>query len=1016
MAKLPIDLTGKGGLAPGFAGDLNDTVAVPSIRYLGGEDQMASGIYDPSRLVGYMAPANNTYLSITGTLSNEIVCRTYSATSDLVYLGQNGTVLSTVSTLAGTTSSTLLTLDGQSAFKDVEMYEINGEPAVLYAYSYADTSTSNITKAALGFYSTDQNKGMFQLSAKVYEAGVSTSVMSIGNGGYYQGAPSDNRALLAQRFRSLDMATSTLNIATTSASGLDQAPGLLKVSGLRLRLRTVAGVTQTWTLKVGIQTDTSGAPSGSYITNGSTTVAASTLPTGDFDYVYFAFPATINLTYSTVYHIVIEPTIIASTLGAGQGVSWYMSDTSSSVYSNGVAEYGSVTANLLVVGGGGAGARSNGVGFPGGGGGAGQYQPRPTQIVSGMAYTITVGAGGTTAAAGAIGGSGADSVFDAANVLLEVRAKGGAGGAPFGVPAVSGGSGGGGSGGSNNSTALDPLYGHDGAPGNGSGNGSGGGGGGATAAGTNGAPGVGGTGGAGTANSISGASVTYAGGGGGGVNGGLNTQGAGGAGGGGAGGVGAGTGTNGTANTGGGGGGTWSATAGAGGSGVVIISLPTGVISSATGGTFTQSGGNDIWTFTTSGTWTPTFSTNGTVVWSNQTSSFDFALILNQFQHLIGPDAQDSVVYTLQELNYSQMFLQKADNGYLYIFAGPNVHKFAGGFLDGDAGSFTPSVLAFPKYLNCVDAFDTSSLMYIGVQSSLTTVPDSKTYAADTMGIYVWDRQSTSANMQNFIPIYGAKAIKKVYVNADGDIRVITIGGDRFTEVRGLVNGRMVVLQRLGLFSYPVYRDSFDVLNGMATWLGADGITYSMGRIPHATSAVERVYKIGDITANGSGTLSPGVLFAGHTESTQSRQGVFISMSDTVAGKKLLKWYPHGVGTISSVAQLGHVGQPYTLQKQLPYLSTVERIKITCVPYGSAGDSTTVATIKFYKNMSSTPFMSKTVTRNDIVKGFLAYEINTSYINTFGISIDWSTSQTLGTNDFCPSTAVLDITPTQTLK
>jgi hypothetical protein len=39
---------------------------------------------------------------------------------------------------------------------------------------------------------------------------------------------------------------------------------------------------------------------------------------------------------------------------------------------------------------------------------------------------------------------------------------------------------------------------------------------------------------------------------------------------------------------------------------IVILSAPIGTFSSVTGGTHTTSGGNDIWTFTSSGTWTPT--------------------------------------------------------------------------------------------------------------------------------------------------------------------------------------------------------------------------------------------------------------------------------------------------------------------------------------------------------------------------------------------------------------------------
>jgi hypothetical protein len=61
----------------------------------------------------------------------------------------------------------------------------------------------------------------------------------------------------------------------------------------------------------------------------------------------------------------------------------------------------------------------------------------------------------------------------------------------------------------------------------------------------------------------------------------------------------------GIANTGGGGSAAQVGfTGGSGGSGIVIISAPIGTVT-ATGGSHTTAGGNDIWTFTSSGTWTP---------------------------------------------------------------------------------------------------------------------------------------------------------------------------------------------------------------------------------------------------------------------------------------------------------------------------------------------------------------------------------------------------------------------------
>jgi hypothetical protein len=262
----------------------------------------------------------------------------------------------------------------------------------------------------------------------------------------------------------------------------------------------------------------------------------------------------------------------------------------------------SYSANYLVVAGGGAGGTCPRTNFEsGGGGGAGGYLASTTTLVTGTAYTVTIGAGGAGVSSDR-GSSGNNSVLGS---IATANAGGGGSGAakaPF-----TGGSGGGGEG-WGNMTGAAGTSGQGNAGGNGSANGgiaAGGGGGGASAVGSNASGQVGGNGGNGTASSISGSSVTYAGGGGGG--GGANGSGAGGSGGAGGGGAGRSfpantNGENGTANTGGGGGGTNGNTGGNGGSGIVIISYAGS--QRGTGGTVTSSGGNTIHTFTSSGTYT----------------------------------------------------------------------------------------------------------------------------------------------------------------------------------------------------------------------------------------------------------------------------------------------------------------------------------------------------------------------------------------------------------------------------
>lgn len=231
---------------------------------------------------------------------------------------------------------------------------------------------------------------------------------------------------------------------------------------------------------------------------------------------------------------------------------------------------------LIVAGGGG-----NGGGFNGGGGGGGVIAGTGYTVTPTNTYSITVGAGGSSA-------NGSNST--ALGFTSIGGGKGGEGGGSF--AAGTGGSGGGGggftagfsnlggsgtsgqgfAGGNNNQSA--PNYGAGG-----------GGGGGAT--GNNGSSTGGGNGGSGYAWTNG---STYAGGGGGGWGGSGGTNGVGGSGGGGS------LGSNGTANTGGGGGST------SGGSGVVIISYPGAQRGS--GGTYSSNAGVSYHTFTTSGTYT----------------------------------------------------------------------------------------------------------------------------------------------------------------------------------------------------------------------------------------------------------------------------------------------------------------------------------------------------------------------------------------------------------------------------
>ena len=252
------------------------------------------------------------------------------------------------------------------------------------------------------------------------------------------------------------------------------------------------------------------------------------------------------------------------------------------------------SVSYLIVGGGGSGAgKNNSYGYGGGGGGGGQVLTGTATVNAGTAYTVTVGNGGAAVGNNTAGNAGgSSSVNFTSGTVTALPGNGGS---------FNNGSGGA-NGGSSGSGQSGGTAGASSA---------GGGGGGDSAAGSAPSGSTGGAGGNGTASSISGSSQTYGGGGGGGNYSTDTGSNPGGSGGGGQGAWYSNQAVSGGANTGGGGGGAGgynnSYQSGAGGTGIVIISATIGLFSVAgtTGGTHTTANGNDIWTFTASGTWTP---------------------------------------------------------------------------------------------------------------------------------------------------------------------------------------------------------------------------------------------------------------------------------------------------------------------------------------------------------------------------------------------------------------------------
>lgn len=384
---------------------------------------------------------------------------------------------------------------------------------------------------------------------------------------------------------------------------------------------------------------------------------------------------------------------------------------------------------------------------------------------------------------------------------------------------------------------------------------------------------------------------------------------------------------------------------------------------------------------------------------------FSYALILSSDQEWSNKRVTNPYNFKYN----SNIFMCRADNGFMYVFEDNKVHKVDGTETGGASGTFTKEVLRFPSYFTTIDAVDTRGRMYIGVQANPSSGDeDSRDYSEGIVGVYTWDRQSAIVGARDFIPLYGVRDIKKLYVEPGGDVRAICIGDDRFVQIRSISNGAGKLIKTLGISAYPGERDGLKIINNMAVWLGSDGVWYLHGKLtPNDT---EELYKIGTIAGEATGTLDAGAIFVGDSNNPGSRQAILASFTDSINTNKLLRWYPHGQGTISTVAQTGCQGDVYIPVIPLPAMSTVKHIDINCFPTASTG-TTTIATIKVYFNQSTTPFKSHVVTQAMANKGYISIECNKPFVSSVQLEIEYSTTETLGSDDFNPMFAVVEYEP-----
>lgn len=389
--------------------------------------------------------------------------------------------------------------------------------------------------------------------------------------------------------------------------------------------------------------------------------------------------------------------------------------------------------------------------------------------------------------------------------------------------------------------------------------------------------------------------------------------------------------------------------------------------------------------------------------------NYDFEIFSNRVDNLTQTDMRGNFgVETGQ-----RTFLHVSENGLLYWVVGNKIHTINGSITGGTSGVANENVLQFADYVTVPDLAETRSRMYIAIQSSnITTLTDPRTYTANKIGVFVWDKRSTVLGSTDFYPCPGAKEIKSLFQCSDGSVRAITVGNSGFTEIRGINGNQFAVMHTLEKDGYPRTRNAVSQLVDMSVWLGYNGIFYGYGAV--APGEKDALYKLGTMAANATGTLTTGALLVGNEYASAPQQAVFFSWTDGSGSPyKLQKWYPNGEGTLNSVVQVGHVGDIYTVVKYLPELAKLNTITVYCAPTANSA-ATTIATAKIYINQSSTVKFTKTITQAQAARGYIHWELNQPNVNSIQIEFEPSTSQTLGSDDFMPSVAIVDYSPTTT--
>lgn len=352
-----------------------------------------------------------------------------------------------------------------------------------------------------------------------------------------------------------------------------------------------------------------------------------------------------------------------------------------------------------------------------------------------------------------------------------------------------------------------------------------------------------------------------------------------------------------------------------------------------------------------------------------------------------------------------------ADNGYMYVLDGASVHKIDGTTDGGTNGTATMNVLTFPASFQLIDALDLRGKLWIALMRNNRDIyyGDNVSLVSVPSGVYVWDRQSTTVNMTDFIPIEGIREVRCIF-SFRGVPACFTVSSDRYTQLR-IFNGRSFeVVRELGPTDYPRFPDSIHLTAGGISWLANNGTFYYYGKI--LPQLEDGLYKIGELTFGGTSITGHAILGINSQESgisggNTTGEAYYIFISGYFDGnfeRKGKKWYPH-INGLSSLTIYPHSGTIYTMVKALPKLSTVKGITLFCPPIDTSGTGKLVD-IDVYFNQSTSSWGTITFTRDDAARGYKYFPVGQRGVNFIQLGFTYSSSISLS---YCPTFSYAEV-------